>query len=82
MASIQEKVYEIIERKLSVNPEQITPEIVEVDGVRYSRFTIARHALVPLRTGELVVPARGGEYAPLPCDLDERLRAALAAGSE
>jgi acyl carrier protein len=26
MASIQEKVYEIIERKLSVNPEQITPE--------------------------------------------------------
>ena len=26
LASIQEKVYEIIERKLSVNPEQITPE--------------------------------------------------------
>ena len=25
MSSIQEKVYEIIERKLSVNPEQITP---------------------------------------------------------
>ena len=26
MASIQEQVYEIIQRKLSVNPEQITPE--------------------------------------------------------
>jgi len=25
MSSIREKVYEIIERKLSVNPEQITP---------------------------------------------------------
>lgn len=38
-------------------PEQIVPETVEVDGVRYNRFTIARHALVPLRTGELVLPA-------------------------
>ncbi len=28
MASIQEQVYEIIQRKLSVNPEQITPEAV------------------------------------------------------
>ncbi len=26
MASIQEQVYEIIQRKLGVNPEQITPE--------------------------------------------------------
>ena len=26
MASVQEQVYEIIQRKLSVNPEQITPE--------------------------------------------------------
>ncbi len=38
-------------------PEQITPETVEVDGVRYNRFTIARHALVPLRTGAMVLPA-------------------------
>jgi len=29
-------------------------------------------------TGELVVPARGGQYAPLPAGLDPRLRAALA----
>ena len=38
-------------------PDQITPELVEVDGVRFNRFTIARHVLVPLKTGELVVPA-------------------------
>jgi hypothetical protein len=37
-------------------PEQITPEPVEVDGVRFNRFTIARHALIPLKTGELVIP--------------------------
>ena len=29
-------------------------------------------------TGELVVPAKGGEYAPLPAGLDTRLAAALA----
>ena len=40
MASIQEQVYEIIQRKLSVNPEQITPEaathapIGQVDDTR------------------------------------------------
>ena len=33
MASIQEKVYEIIERKLSVNPEQITPEASFLDDL-------------------------------------------------
>ena len=38
-------------------PEQITPELVEVDGVRFNRFTIARHVLVPLKTGEVVLPA-------------------------
>ncbi len=38
-------------------PEQITPEPVEVDGVRFNRFTIARHVLVPLKTGQLVLPA-------------------------
>ena len=37
-------------------PEQITPEPVEVDGVRYNRFAISRHVLVPLKAGELVVP--------------------------
>lgn len=38
-------------------PEQVTPEPVEVDGVRYNRFTVSRHALIPLRAGELVIPA-------------------------
>lgn len=33
MATIQEKVYEIIERKLSVNPEQITPEASFLDDL-------------------------------------------------
>jgi len=37
-------------------PEQIAPELVEVDGVRFNRFTISRHALIPLRAGELVIP--------------------------
>jgi hypothetical protein len=38
-------------------PEQVTPDPVEVDGVRYNRFTVSRHALIPLRAGELVIPA-------------------------
>ncbi len=37
-------------------PDQITPEPVEVDGVRYNRFIVSRHVLVPLKTGELVLP--------------------------
>jgi hypothetical protein len=38
-------------------PERISGEVVEVDGVRYNRFTVARHVLVPLTTGRLVLPA-------------------------
>jgi len=38
-------------------PEHITPEPVEVDGTRFSRFVIARHVLVPLKAGDLTVPA-------------------------
>ena len=37
-------------------PEQITPEVVEVEGVRFNRFVIARHALIPLKAGMLKVP--------------------------
>ncbi len=37
-------------------PERIPPEVVEVDGTTFSRFTIARHALLPLKAGVLVVP--------------------------
>jgi hypothetical protein len=38
-------------------PERIEGEVVEVDGVRYNRFTVARHVLVPLKAGRLVLPA-------------------------
>ncbi len=37
-------------------PERITGEVVEVDGVRFNRFVVARHVLVPLATGELSLP--------------------------
>jgi hypothetical protein len=37
-------------------PEQITPEVIERDGKRYHRYTVARHVLVPLKTGQLTVP--------------------------
>ncbi|PWB76216.1 MAG: hypothetical protein C3F15_05720 [Holophagae bacterium] len=37
-------------------PEQVTPEPVEIDGVRFNRFTVSRHALIPLKAGELVIP--------------------------
>ena len=37
-------------------PERVTGEVVEVDGVRYNRFVVARHVLVPLKTGPLEVP--------------------------
>ncbi len=38
------------------SPEQITPEVVEVEGVRFNRFVIARHALIPLKAGVLTIP--------------------------
>ena len=38
-------------------PERIEGEVVEVDGVRYNRFTVSRHVLVPLKAGRLVLPA-------------------------
>ena len=37
-------------------PERVTGEVVEVEGVRYNRFVVARHVLVPLKTGPLEVP--------------------------
>lgn len=40
-------------------PERITGEVVEVDGVRYNRFVVAEHVLVPLKTGPLTMPAVG-----------------------
>ena len=37
-------------------PERVTGEVVEVAGVRFNRFVVARHTLVPLKAGQLVVP--------------------------
>ncbi len=38
-------------------PERVTGEVVEVDGVRFNRFVVARHVLVALKTGRLEVPS-------------------------
>lgn len=37
-------------------PERVTGEVVEVEGVRYNRFVVARHVLVPLKLGQLEIP--------------------------
>ncbi len=37
-------------------PERVTGDVVEVEGVRFNRFVVARHVLVPLKTGQLEVP--------------------------
>ena len=37
-------------------PERITGEVVEVDGIRFNRFVVSRHVLVPLKTGQLAIP--------------------------
>ncbi len=38
-------------------PERIAGEVVEVDGVRFNRFVVARNVLVPLKTGSVSVPS-------------------------
>jgi hypothetical protein len=38
-------------------PERVSGEVVEVNGVRYNRFVVVRHVLVPLKTGPLEVPS-------------------------
>lgn len=37
-------------------PESISPTPVEIDGVAYNRFIIARNVLVALKTGKLEIP--------------------------
>jgi hypothetical protein len=37
-------------------PERVTGEVVEVEGLRYNRFVVARHVLVPLKAGPLELP--------------------------
>jgi hypothetical protein len=37
-------------------PDRVSGDVVEVEGVRYNRFVVASHVLVPLKTGQLEVP--------------------------
>jgi len=37
-------------------PERVTGDVVEVEGVRFNRFVVASHVLVPLKAGQLDVP--------------------------
>ena len=39
------------------NPEQVMPETVEIDGTRFYRYRVLRSVLVPLKAGELEIPA-------------------------
>lgn len=39
------------------NPEQVTPEVVEVDGTRFYRYQVLRSVLVPLKDGGIEIPA-------------------------
>jgi hypothetical protein len=39
------------------NPEQITPEVVDVDGTAFYRYEVLRSVLVPLKSGRLEIPA-------------------------
>ena len=39
------------------NPEQVTPEVVEIDGTAYYRYQVMRSVLVPLKSGEIEIPA-------------------------
>ncbi len=39
------------------NPEQVTPEIVEIDGTRFYRYRVLQSVLVPLKSGSVEIPA-------------------------
>ena len=39
------------------NPEQVTPETVEVGGTRFYRYRVLRSVLVPLKDGPIEIPA-------------------------
>ena len=39
------------------NPDQVTPEVVEVNGTRFHRYRVLRSVLVPLKAGSLEIPA-------------------------
>ncbi len=39
------------------NPEQVTPEVVEIDGTRFYRYRVLQSVLVPLKNGSVEIPA-------------------------
>ena len=39
------------------NPEQVTPEVVEIDGTAFYRYQVMQSVLVPLKTGQIEIPA-------------------------
>jgi hypothetical protein len=39
------------------NPEQVTPEVVEIDGTRFYRYRVLQSVLVPLKGGSVEIPA-------------------------
>ena len=65
---------------MSAVPESLSPaSVVSAEGDPVGRlggYLRQRHGA--RITGELIIPARPGRYAPLPADLDPRLRDALA----
>ena len=77
MASIQEKVYEIIERKLSVNPEQITPEASFLDDLGADSLDTVELVMDLEDEFNLTIPDEGQEKLRTVQDaidyLDERL---------
>ena len=38
------------------NPEQVTPEVVEIDGTAFYRYQVMKTVLVPLKTGQIEIP--------------------------
>jgi hypothetical protein len=39
------------------SPDQVMPEVVDVEGTRFYRYPVLRHVLVPLKAGTFEVPA-------------------------
>jgi len=38
------------------NPDQVTPEVVEIDGTRFYRYRVLQSVLVPLKSGSVEIP--------------------------
>ncbi len=38
------------------NPDQVTPDVVEIDGTRFYRYRVLQSVLVPLKSGSIEIP--------------------------